>query len=128
MKCRFSKKDLENMIIVFFQKRGAILNEVSLKEVVSGKEASLKCELSLKQNVCGVEKVLKKELDMEEIESIICIAFEESLKEKGKIGNIVYDLGVVGNDLYFNGIEVDVETIVDKTVDKINKDFKRKNK
>ena len=126
MNCKFSKKDLENMIIVFFQKRGAILNEVSLKEVVCGEEASLKCEISLKQNVCGVEKNLRKELDINEIKSIINLAFQDSLKEDVKIKKIVYDLGVVGNDLYFNGIEVDVETIVDKTVDKINKDLKRK--
>lgn len=136
MKCEFSKKDLENMLVVFFQKRGAILNEVSLKEVVCDGEVSLKCKMSIKQKICGVEKFLEKELQFDEIKSIIDVIFEENLDDNSEILNIEYNLGFVpktnygesSRETYFNGVSVEIQTALDKVVDLVNRSSQKKSR
>lgn len=128
MKCEFSKKDLESMIGVFFQKRCALLENVTLEEFVSEdkKSVSLKCCVKMKKNICGVEKVLEKELDMEEIKTVIDVALKETLEEDVKLNFVHYQLGflpygsVATEETYFHGIEVDLETVVDRTVNVVN--------
>lgn len=134
MKCEFSKKDLESMIGVFFQKRCALLDNVTLEEFVSEdkKSVSLKCCVKMKKNICGVEKVLEKELDMEEIKAVIDVALKETLEEDVKLNFVHYQLGflpygsVSTEETYFHGIEVDVETPVDKVIDIVSKNNNRR--
>lgn len=136
MKCEFSKKDLENMIVVFFQKKGAILTGISLKEVAEDDQASLKCKLITKQKVFGVEKDLEKELSFNEVKALINLIFSENLNKDSQIKKINYNIGFVpdngslnkSREVYFNGVDVEIETAIDKVVDSINKYSTNKNR
>ena len=120
--------ELRNIIYAYFEKKGIVLCGISFKEVICDGENSLKCSLCFKKNLCGVEKIFEKKIEFRELKALVDMILKESLEEGNKLKKITYNFacvrpkitGVACKTTYFDGVEVEVETLVDKIIDEVN--------